>query len=115
VCGAEGTYTASVRLGGEHVRGSPASLSVFRDVAALAEQEIDRRLASTVASLRQSVGQTKQLHRALQVTTQHANTPQRLAKKDLTYIPNKAWLGGYTPTGVYPRNSVSTPYHFKRR
>ena len=82
VCGAEGTYTASVRLGGEHVRGSPASLSVFRDVAALAEQEIDRRLASTVASLRQSVGQTKQLHRALQVTTQHANTPQRLAKKE---------------------------------
>jgi len=66
VCGAEGTYTATVRLRGEHVRGSPVTLTCFKNVAALAEQEIDRRLASTVASLRQGVGQARQLHRALQ-------------------------------------------------
>eukprot|EP00959_Pyramimonas_sp_CCMP1952_P320875 6714981-Pyramimonas_sp.AAC.1 len=65
VVGQEGMYTISVRLGGEHVRGSPSNVVVFKDIKKLAEQEMEKRLSRTVAQLRSSISEARQLHRSL--------------------------------------------------
>ena len=53
----EGNFTVTARLGGRHVRGSPSSHTVFRDVAALAGREMEARLADSVGGLRRGLAQ----------------------------------------------------------
>ena len=66
----EGTFAASVTLGSHHIRGSPLALPVFRDVSALAAQEMEGRLAATVNTLRRGVGEAKALHSAARAEMQ---------------------------------------------
>jgi hypothetical protein len=61
VVGQEGMYTISVRLAGEHVKGSPSNVVVFKDVKKLAEKEMEKRLAHTVANLRSSISEARQV------------------------------------------------------
>ncbi|KAK9845317.1 hypothetical protein WJX81_003385 [Elliptochloris bilobata] len=50
---------------GRHVRGSPVALTVFRDVGALADREMQRRLLETVAGLKREVADARTQHTTL--------------------------------------------------
>mmetsp|Transcript_46804 Transcript_46804/g.89379 ORF Transcript_46804/g.89379 Transcript_46804/m.89379 type:complete len:805 (+) Transcript_46804:3-2417(+) len=60
-----GTLTLTAKHKGEHLKGSPASISVYQNIKAMAEEEMEKRLAATVSSLRAGVSEARQLHRSL--------------------------------------------------
>ncbi|KAK9829410.1 hypothetical protein WJX72_005680 [[Myrmecia] bisecta] len=61
----EGSFSATAMLGGQHVRGSPSTFTVFRDIAALADQELEKRLSTTLSSLRRGIATARTLHESL--------------------------------------------------
>ncbi|CAL8470626.1 g10168 [Coccomyxa elongata] len=62
----EGTFSLAV-TGADacHVSGSPATLTVFRDVSALAAAEMQRRLAAGMMGLRRGLSAARSLHSSL--------------------------------------------------
>jgi hypothetical protein len=67
----EGTFVASITLSSQHVRGSPIALPVFRDISALAAEEMEGRLATTVNTLRRGIGEARALHSAARAEMQN--------------------------------------------
>jgi hypothetical protein len=66
----EGTFVASITLDSQQVRGSPIALPVFKDISALAAEEMEGRLATTVNTLRRGIGEARALHSAARAEMQ---------------------------------------------